>query len=194
MTKRIEESANLFDYFHLRVADARASRDLPLSDQSVLYLAQLMVDRARADRPTPPADTLAELHAAAASQSRPADQARTWRELGDRALHSLGTERDRLEARSVVPLSYYEAMGRQGYRRLDEVMKRSFADAFGGLFTELAARFDAAVSALNRACEAAHRGDELDQLLEEWIATGSEEVARRLRLRGVVVARRAVEG
>jgi hypothetical protein len=152
-----------------------------------------MVDRARADRPAPPADTLAELHAAAASQSRPADQARAWRELGDRALHSLGTERERLAARSVVPLSYYEAMGRQGYRRLDEVMKRSFADAFGSLFAELSSRFGAAVSALNRACEAVNRSDDLDELLDEWVSTGSEEVARRLRLRGVVVARRPIE-
>ena len=87
--RNVLETANLFDYFNEEVESARAGRGSRISDDTGLYLATLLADRVRADRPAPPEDTLAELHARAAT-SPLADQAKTYRELGDRSLYRVG--------------------------------------------------------------------------------------------------------
>lgn len=189
MDSKITSDVNLFDYFHQRVDVARADERVRLTDEASLYLAQLLADRAHIDRDAPQADTLAELHAHAC-RSTPAEQARTWRELGDRALYDLGTFKEHLETR-VVPLSYYESMGRAAYERVDAVLKRWFADAFGELFRELSGRFHDCVRVLD-AVRAAHDHDSIDRLYQEWTETGSEDSARRLRARGLLVPRRSV--
>ena len=67
---------NLFDYFNSRVTKASADEGIKLADDTLLYVATLLSERARADRPSPPELTLAELVARAA-QSPPAGQAAT---------------------------------------------------------------------------------------------------------------------
>lgn len=183
--------ASLFDFFHDKVEDARAVRRAELSDASVLYLAHLLAERARSDHPHPEADTLAALHATAATQPRPADQARAWRELGDRTLHALGAFRAHVDAHRAVSADYYASMGRQGYERADRVLKRFFADCFGPLFAELAHRFDAAVEVVAEVH--AVTDDPIDALYRTWLETGSEEAADRLRARGLVLPRRGGE-
>ncbi|HMV66355.1 MAG TPA: hypothetical protein PKA64_05860, partial [Myxococcota bacterium] len=168
MDSKITCEVSLFDYFHRRVDDARAEGRVRLTDDAGLYLAQMLADRARMDRDAPRADTLAELHAQAC-HAAPAEQARTWRELGDRALYDLGTFKEHLERR-VVPLSYYEAMGSAAYERVDAVLKRWFSNAFGELFQELAARFHDCVRVLD-AVRSAHDEDQVDRLYEAWAAT-----------------------
>jgi len=61
LSQRVQPGDSLFDYFHLRVQEARAERGAALSDDSLLYVSQLLVDRARTDHEVPRADTLAEL-------------------------------------------------------------------------------------------------------------------------------------
>lgn len=187
MSTRLQTADNLFDYFRLRVEEARAERGIELSDDTVLYLAQLLAERARTDREAPRAHTLAELHAAAV-EAAPAEQARHYRELGDRALHDLGYFTEHLEG-GLVSLDYYEAMGRSAYARVDQVMERWFARAFGDLFRELAAGFCRAVDLLAQVREAHERHDDLGELYAEWLQTGSEELAARLRSRGLVIPR-----
>jgi hypothetical protein len=188
---RVAPAANLFDYFHARVDEVRATGTPPVSEDASLYHAQLLADRARTDRDAPEADTLVELHARAV-HARPAEQARTYRELGDRALYDLGYFRDHLEGRTVS-LGYYEQMGRTAYDRVDHVLKHWFADAFGPVFRELSGRFRACVEVLSEVRRAHESDDDLARLHAEWLATGSEAAAAALRRRGLVLVGRPSE-
>lgn len=182
-------TANLFDYFNDRVQSARVQRGIRISDDTGLYLATLLTERTRADRPAPPETTLAELHARAAAAPPPA-QARAYRELGDRALYLLGYFAESLSRRLVGP-DYYVDMGAAAYHRTDVLFKTLFADAFGPVFSELAEMFRDCVGVLADVREAARRdnADELLDLYEQWLATGDEETRRRLLDRGLVVPR-----
>lgn len=137
---------NLFDYFDRRLRDARALCPVDLSEDTLLYLVNLLTERARADRPAPPEDTLAELHAAGANRT-PSQQIRAYRELGDRALHLVGCFEESV-ARKIVGTTYYKDMGAAAYHRVDIVVKQWFSDAFGPVFTELAQKFERAVALL----------------------------------------------
>lgn len=186
MQARVLET-NLFDYFHERVEDARTARGGRLSPDTGLYLANLLVDRARTDRPAPAETTLAELHARAA-HAAPTEQARTYRELGDRTLYVLGYFAASLRRKTVGP-SYYAAMGAAAYHRLDHVLALWFSRAFGEVFDELARHFDTAVAVVDAVREQhrADRPDDLPFLYEQWLATGDPTLAARLRAAGLIV-------
>ncbi|MBA2321113.1 MAG: hypothetical protein H0V89_08155 [Deltaproteobacteria bacterium] len=142
----IVPEANLFDFFRESVERAHSATRVPVGQDTRLYLAQLLVDRARTDRPAPAETTLAELHARA-SCAGPAEKATTYRELGDRSLVCLGLFRKSLD-RKTVGASYYAEMGSAAYQRADDVFKRCFADAFGDVFEELARHFGGCVALL----------------------------------------------
>lgn len=186
MKSSIEADTTLFDYFHLRVSEAWEELRLDLSEDTNLYLSTLLVDRARTDQKRPSEATLAELHARA-SGAAPAEQARTYRELGDRSLYLVGYFEESLSRRSVGP-RYYCEMGAAAYHRVDQVFKRWFADAFGRVFGELSDGFRECVQVLRHV--RALVDDEPDVLLRlynHWLETGSEQAAARLRERGLVL-------
>ena len=187
MRNTLEATDNLFDYFNRHVTEAHEDLDLGLSSDTQLYLAQLMADHARADRPALPQRTLAELHGRAAN-APPAEHVRTYRELGDRSLYVLGTFRESLDGR-VVGESYYAEMGAAAYWRVDGALKRWFADAFGPVFRELALCFAGCVQVLDlvRDRHDESHPDVLFRLYREWRETGSESARARLRAHGVLV-------
>ena len=192
MKATIAADDTLFDYFYGRVGDARGLLGVQLSDDTGLYLTTLLVDRARADAPRPPEGTLVELHARAA-KAPPAEQARTYRELGDRSLYMVGYFGESL-ARSTVGPRYYCEMGAAAYHRVDQVFKRWFANAFDRVFEELSAGFRDCVAVLEQVRSAID--DEPDvwmRLYDEWLATGSEAAAARLRERGLLLPPRPHE-
>jgi hypothetical protein len=187
-----ELNANLFDWFHARVQGAHQALGKELSADSELYLASLLAERARSDRPTLPESTLAELYARAANAS-PSETARTFRELGDRSLYVVGYFEESL-SRSTVGPEYYADMGSAAYAQVDQVVKRWFANAFDGIFEELAARFDRCAHVLRevrRTMDA--EPDAMMRLYRQWLETGSEEVASRLRAQGLVLPPRVLE-
>lgn len=188
MTARVVTAENLFDYFHLRVEDARAGHHVKISDDTSLYLASLLTDRTRADRPAPTEVTLAELHLHAAN-GPPAEQARMYRELGDRALYQLGYFADSLDRGTVGP-KYYAEMGSGAYLRADRVFKRWFADAFGPVFHELAVNFEECVALVEevRDAEIDDAPDDPMWLYERYVATGSEVYAEKMRSMGLLIA------
>ena len=142
---------------------------------------------ARTDRAAPSAPTLAELHAAAAA-ARPGEQARTYRELGDRALYDLGYFRERV-SRGPVSEAYVASMGTAAYARVDTVLRTWFADAFGPVFRELAGRFRECVDVLGGVRAQHDADDDVATLYGTWLATGDETIARRLRRLGLVLPR-----
>jgi hypothetical protein len=183
---QVADSSNLFDYFNQRVDKAVDRAALPVSDDTRLYLATLLVDRARTDTPRPEAHTLVELHARA-SQAPPAESARTYRELGDRALYAVGYFEESLERRVVGP-DYYVEMGRAAYWRVDEVFKRWFADAFGPVFRELAEQFQGCVSVISSIRDEHDSPDDVVRLYQRWLETQDEGLAVRLRQKGLLLA------
>lgn len=187
MSQPLATSASLFDYFHEHVDDARGVLRADITDDTALYLAKLLADRGHVDGEPSEIVTLAEFHAKAA-HAPPAEQARTYRELGDTALYSLGYFEESLDRRVVGP-EYYRDMGAAAYYRVDQVFKRWFADAFGPVFTELSARFDDCVMLITRVRDAnlSVSSVEVLALYERWQRSGSEALAARLRAAGMVL-------
>lgn len=186
---------NLFDFFHARVSDARSETGLQISPDTELYLASLLADRARSDRPGRPEQTLAELHARAAG-SPPGSQASTYRELGDRALLLLGFFREHLDrARRPVGPAYYEDMGAAAYHHVDLVLKRWFSDAFGPVFEELAQGFKGCAEVLGvvrSRTPASAEGPHADSLLAaygRWLDGGGRGDAATLYAGGLILPR-----
>ena len=187
MQHSLERSDNLFDYFNQHVAGAHDDLDLGLSPDTRLYLARLLADHARTDRPSLPEHTLAELHGRAAN-APPSEKVRAYRELGDRTLSVLGTFRESLADR-VVGENYYAEMGAAAYWKVDGTLKRWFADAFGPVFRELALCFGGCVQVLDlvRDRHDESHPDVLFRLYRQWVDTGSETARSRLAAHGVVV-------
>ena len=149
MKSDLHSVEHLFDYFNESVRDALDASNLDISEDTALYLATLLTDRARADRPAPDIDTLAGIHAEAAA-APPGRSASLYRELGDRTLYVLGCFRQQLDrVRRPVGPAYYEQMGIAAYGQCDRVLKTWFADAFGPVFTDLSRQFSGCVDVLS---------------------------------------------
>jgi len=182
----VDHTDNLFDWFQRRVRDARAQTGVDLSEDSTLYLIQLLSERARADDDDDDDATLVDLHARAV-HAPPAEQLRSYRELGDRALYMVGYFPESVERRSVSA-SYYVDMGSAAYHRTDQVFKRWFANAFGEVFSELAHRFRGAVEVMRevrRSCE--DEPDAIMRLYMRWMESGDPDAAESLRAHGLVL-------
>jgi hypothetical protein len=189
VTARVMTATTTFDWFQLRIEDARVAGVANVSDDTALYLSTLLSERTRADRPVPGEQTLAELHLRAAN-APPVEQARTYRELGDRALYLLGYFSESLRRRTVGP-KYYAEMGAAAYHRADRVFKERYADAFGDVFHEMALQFVDCVRLIRKARDAQVVEDEdsLPFLYDRWLATGSDVYAEKLRGLGLVLPR-----
>lgn len=191
MKSEIAPETDLFQWFHERVEKAQSTVRADVSTDTALYLATLLAERARTDRPAPEETTLAELHVRASNGS-PSEQARNYRELGDRSLYVVGYFEESLSRRVVSP-GYYCDMGAAAYARVDQVFKRWFANAFGELFEELASSFRDCVRVLREVRRTVDDEPELwMRLYQEWLATGSPEVADQLRARGLLLPPRGL--
>ena len=105
MTKLVKSAENLFDFFHENIQSAHNEAVVDLDPDTVLYLANLLTDRARSEPSPLPETTLAELHGRA-SHARPPDRIRVYRELGDRALYRMGFFGESIES-SNISCNYY---------------------------------------------------------------------------------------
>lgn len=186
MTLGIDREPNLFDFFHKDVRSAKRDLGAHLSEDSTLYLSQLLAERARADRPAPVEATLAELHGRAAG-CPPSDQAQVYRELGDRSLYIAGYFRDHL-GQAMVGADYYAAMGSSAYLRVHQVLARFFSGAMASVFHELGEQFQTCIVILDhiRCTHEAHP-DLLDRWLRAWVEDGDLQAASRLRERGLLL-------
>jgi hypothetical protein len=192
LKSEMEVKTSLFDWFDERVKDAHQTVGAELTRDGELYLTTLLVERARVDRPESPETTLAELHLRA-SRASPSEQARTYRELGDRSLYTVGYFEESL-SRRTVGARYYCEMGSAAYARVDQVFKRWFANAFDGVFEELAEHFRDCARVLRevrRACD--DEPDVIMRLYAQWLETGSAEAAERLRAHGLLLPPRTQE-
>jgi hypothetical protein len=194
MSATLVGADSLFDFFHDRVLVARGQVGADVHDDTVLYLARLLSERASAAQndATP---TLAELHGRAA-HAPPGRQASVYRELGDRALYLLGFFREHLDrVRRPVGPDYYRDMGIAAYDRCDQVLKRWFADAFGPVFTELSREFEACVRVLSSVrTHDGSREDDLVAAYERWLLATDAVPTDSPRTSGIIVLGEPAKG
>ena len=108
--------------------------------------------------------------------------------IGDVALFIAGFFADSL-AHKLVDLDYYICMGGNAYGSLsDEIRGTARGRAFGGVYGELARKFQILVDVLNEVRESTRRSSDVDLLraYEIWRKTGSQRAASLLRQNGVV--------
>jgi hypothetical protein len=171
------------------VAEASARTRPPPSELATAYLVDLLAGRLRAPGAGAEA-TLAEawLGARGAEGARRVERLRA---VGDRALFVAGFFGESL-ARKVVGIAYYRDIGQAAYDDLSGWLSRQGWDGtWGGLYRELAERFNACLEVLATEGERARadRACDLLQLHDRWLATGSEAVRRRLLARGCLMGR-----
>ena len=190
----IAKADNLFDFFHASVGDAASRTRSDMSEEGLLYLAQLLVERGRSQPEREAPDTLAELYAAA-WRGPPAERLWSWRELADRALYVTGFFRKSLTRRAVGP-RYYMEMGAAAYRRLARTLgtPRGGGRGLDEIWGELGERFEDASDLLSEVhddLEAAevHSDSDVLRLYESWLTTGSARLYARLLELGVLAGR-----
>jgi hypothetical protein len=176
--------ADLFEFFRTRVEEAVAHQRAPVSNNTVYYLSHLLAEQGRAQSDGDP--TLVELRQRAVEASR-AESVTIWKQLGDRTLVVTGYFREQLDRRKISR-DYYARMGCTAYDSLSRMLG---GEGFGGIFGELAARWEACSDVIAEVRdEAADRNDaDVVRLYEEWLKTGSPRIAERLRTLGVVPMR-----
>lgn len=78
-------------------------------------------------------------------------------------------------ARKLIDIDYHIAMGGQAYSTLSTSMGHGRGASLGGVFAELAAKFQPMVDALNEISESGYRHSDRDvlRLYELWLKTGS---------------------
>ncbi|HET8733432.1 MAG TPA: hypothetical protein VFM45_06625 [Anaeromyxobacteraceae bacterium] len=176
------------EYFREAVTEVLADRRLRVQEATEFYLVDLLtrfLQRERlfveeADGTVHP-EPLAQILLGALREADRRARARALRRLGDTALFVSGFFGDSL-ARSTMDVRYYIAMGERAYGTLAGC-ERAQAE----LFAELAERFpefvDLFAEIADRSSAGSSRG--LLRLYERFLATRSEQVAARLRARGV---------
>lgn len=177
--------SELFGFFHERVEQVVQKQGAPVSEPTVYYLSQLLVDQSRVMGEDA---TLVELRQRALV-ARPHEAVSLWKHLGDYALLISGFFRESLRRRQVSP-DYYAQMGAGAYQTLRRLLWQP-EGGFVEIFSELSQRFHACVDVLGEVREEVRErsDDDVVRLYEEWLQTGSPRIAERLRQLGVLPVR-----
>ena len=186
-------AGNLQAFFHESITDAARSRRLSAGDATLHYLTHLLADYAQSDRlfdhtaTGPRLRPLAVLYSDALCAPSVTERRLWLQRLGDLALFIAGWFSGRL-SRRLTDIDYCIAMGGNAYGYLHETADGSPRDrALGEIFGELAHGFDRFVELL--ASITGRRADtDMLALYENWLASGSPLLARRLRALGVDVS------
>jgi hypothetical protein len=192
-TDRLITGMDIREYFHDAVAGALEHRRFAVQDETLVYVANLLVTFARVEclfdttaeglmqRP------LAQLYGEAAAAGTVGERDKRLRRLGDIALFIAGLFAHSL-SRSLVDIDYYIAMGGGAYGRL-----AASPGAAGNrrtlqqVYTELAGHFPEIVDVLAEVGDRAQLGGSADvlRLYEIWLCSGSRRALARLRELGI---------
>lgn len=175
------------EFFHDAVTTALRSQSVTAAEPTEFYLVNLLSDFTKATRidEEPLALRLAQL-----SGATPEAKIKGLKSIGDTSLYVSGFFADSL-TRRLVDVDYYIAMGGSAYGQLAGLMessRTSAGDFFRAAYQELADRFETFVQVLSEVRRKTNfaGGTNLLRLCEEWVRTGNEWLAKRLRETGVV--------
>jgi hypothetical protein len=176
------------EFFHDAVTTALRSQSVTAAEPTEFYLVNLLADFTKASRldDEPLALQLAQLAGAPAET-----KIKGLKHIGDTSLYVSGFFADSL-ARRLVDVDYYMAMGGAAYSQLASLTPTSRSASAGEFFraaySELADKFEVFVQVLSEVRRKTNfaGGTNLLRLCEEWVRTGNEWLAKRLRETGVV--------
>lgn len=187
------EVSNLREFFHDSMQSALKEQRVSIDDHTEHYVVNVLTMFARSDqlyertsegiRLKPLAHMLAEASEAPTQEQRE----HALRRLGDVSLFVAGFFAQSF-ARKLVDIDYHIAMGGRAYGTLAEASRgRIRSQALGGIYLELAQKFQRLVDVLNAVAEMAHTHTDKDvlRLYEIWMKTGSPRAYEILRKLGV---------
>ncbi|HUA90904.1 MAG TPA: hypothetical protein VL994_15795 [Steroidobacteraceae bacterium] len=190
--KRVVAVANLREFFRDSVHGALEKQHVTVEEQTEQYVVNVLTSFSRSEalyEDTPQGAQLKPL----AFMLRDALEApsasarnRLLQRLGDVSLFIAGFFA-RGFATKLVDIDYHIAMGGSAYGTLATATARGGASALGGVFGELAQKFQPLVDALNEVSESSYTHTDRDilHLYEIWLKTGSARCHALLRGLGV---------
>lgn len=190
--ERVKPVKSLKEYFKDSVAGAMDRQRLSADDHTAHYVVNLLTLFARSEAFFDRADGRLELKPLAAmlaesmEKSEPRERNHALQRIGDVSLFVAGIFGDGL-ARRVVDIDYYVHMGGSAYAALSRAATRSRrGSVYGGVFAELAAKFQDFVDVLAEVASRAEPNDvDVLRSYDVWLRTGSKREAGRLRSVGI---------
>ena len=191
--------ADARQYFQDAIQSAISNQKFSTSDESVVYLVNMLLSFVRADQLFDKTTDgmmikpLAVIYAEALQARTENDRSLTMQRLGDLALFISGLFANSLN-RSLVDLDYYMVMGGNAYSYLADCSKTAKRHlVMRQVFDDLSTRFACFVEVLAEVGDDAGINSNTDimRLYELWQITGSDRVARKLRDQGIQPIRTA---
>ncbi|NOZ85178.1 MAG: hypothetical protein GXP49_02735 [Deltaproteobacteria bacterium] len=175
---------SLAGFFYEVLSNTARKLQLELSHPVQSYLVSLLSSRARQDYDPRGLEPIGPELLKALAEKSAAKRLSILKRIGDRALYEGGYFAARL-VDSVLDVDYYRAIGKDAYQVL---AVEHYKQYLRRLFSELAARFKDLSILLGEAAESGHYSPQsnLADLYNRWIATGSRQLAERLRSMGIL--------
>ncbi|MGH8551652.1 MAG: hypothetical protein ACRERU_24205 [Methylococcales bacterium] len=192
-SEKLIVDVNVTEYFRKSVAMAVVNQSVDTTQDTLYYVVNLLTrfvdsntffqEKSEGARVTP----LVKLYARAVELKSEFERRQTMRRLGDVALFIAGLFADSLNNRAV-DIDYYIGMGGAAYGYVSESFKgRDRDEAYGEVFSELAAKFTAFVDILAEVGEQSNLSSNADllRIYEIWLKTGSKRAEKKLRGFGI---------
>ena len=169
------------EFFHEVVLDALERAQVEATEATEYYLVSLLGAFATSRLPDEPLSLKL-----VQSQSDPAERVKALKEVGDTSLYLTGFFGASL-GRQLVGADFYMNLGEAAYRELAQ--RLSGPSSVGDIYNELAAKFPRFVDVLIEVRnQVDFTGGDTVKLYEQWLATRSDWVERRLRGMGILVS------
>ena len=191
---RVEQVANLRDYFRRSVEDVIDNRGVNMDPHAAHYVVNLLTSFSRSealyedDGESYGLRPLALMLADAANASSVEERSQALQRIGDVSLFISGFFSHSL-ARTAVDIDYYINMGGNAYAVLSEEVRGTFrGNAFAPIYQELSEKFLVLIDILNEVRDSKRIDSDVDLLrtYQQWQKTGSRRCEKLLRKQGVV--------
>lgn len=193
MTKAMPElldGTRLQEYLRDRVKKTVTGHSLQLSEITEFYIVNLLMNFERSEKLFTLKDEQLSIEPLAmmlahAINGDSAIQVRELKRLGDTALYFSGMFAEHIK-KGPVGINYYVDMGSSAYSSLASQMVGE--KLFKELYLELAEKFPDLTSVLAELAiaDAAVSNTHLLSLYERWLATGNEDIRKKLVLEGII--------
>ncbi len=189
---RVVPVANLREFFKDELHGALEKQQVAVEDQTEHYVVNLLTLFSRSDAlydqtaDGPRLRPLVVMLSEALEAPSPGDRNRGLQRLGDVSLFIAGFFAQSF-ARKLIDIDYHIAMGGRAYATLAETLSRGRSRVLGGVFGELAEKFQPMVDALNDLSETgyAHSDKDILRVYEVWLKTRSRRCYGILKRLGV---------
>lgn len=189
---RIATVSNLREFFMDSVSDAMDRQQLSADDHTAHYVVNLLTLFSRSEAlfddmdDGPKLMPVAKILVRAVETDHAPERDHALQRCGDVSLFVAGILGEGLTG-SLVGVDYYVKMGGIAYHTLASNIRGSArGEALGGVFNELAEKFQDFVDVLSEIRESAEVSEsDILRLYDSWQRTGSERAARLLRKLGI---------